>query len=58
MQESYALLAKLTTEQKAIFDRIIDSKKAIFTPHIAGWTFESYVKINEVLVEKISTILE
>lgn len=51
-------LEKLTTEQKAIFDRIIDSKKVIFTPHIAGWTFESYVKINEVLVEKISTILE
>ncbi len=51
-------LQKLTTEQKAIFDRITASKKVIFTPHIAGWTFDSYVKINEVLVEKISTILE
>lgn len=51
-------LQKLTNEQKAIFDRITASKKVIFTPHIAGWTFDSYVKINEVLVEKISTILE
>jgi D-3-phosphoglycerate dehydrogenase len=28
------------------------------TPHIAGWTVESYQKINEVLVNKIKKMYE
>jgi len=32
---------------------LIDSKKTILSPHVAGWTIESNVKIAKVLLEKI-----
>ncbi|MDZ7933690.1 MAG: NAD(P)-dependent oxidoreductase [Emticicia sp.] len=47
-------LQNLTDEQKVVFEKLVASERVIFTPHIAGWTFESYIKINEVLIEKIS----
>ena len=46
-------LQKLTPEQQEIFTKLTNSDRVILTPHIAGWTFESYIKINEVLIEKI-----
>lgn len=46
-------LAKLTPEQQASFDYLKQSDRVILTPHIAGWTHESYVRINEVLVEQL-----
>ncbi|MFN3488819.1 MAG: NAD(P)-dependent oxidoreductase [Emticicia sp.] len=49
-------LQKLTDEQKVVFEKLAASERVIFTPHIAGWTFESYIKINEVLIEKISSL--
>lgn len=49
-------LQKLSDEQKASFEKLTASERVIFTPHIAGWTFESYIKINEVLIEKISSL--
>ncbi|MFY7909836.1 MAG: 2-hydroxyacid dehydrogenase [Emticicia sp.] len=49
-------LQKLTLDQQVVFERLKSSERVIFTPHIAGWTFESYVKINEVLVEKIASL--
>lgn len=49
-------LQKLTDEQKVVFEKLTASERVIFTPHIAGWTFESYVKINEVLIEKILSL--
>jgi D-3-phosphoglycerate dehydrogenase / 2-oxoglutarate reductase len=49
-------LQKLSHEQQETFNRLVTSDRIIFTPHIAGWTFESYIKINEVLIEKISTL--
>ena len=30
----------------------------IFTPHIAGWSNQSYVRINEVLVKKIKEFIK
>ncbi len=39
------------------FQYLIKSDKVILTPHIAGWTFESYEKIAKVLEEKISAVL-
>jgi D-3-phosphoglycerate dehydrogenase len=50
-------ITKLTSEQHIAFDYLKNSDKVILTPHIAGWTFESYKKINETLVEKIKQIL-
>lgn len=49
-------LQKLSDEQKVVFEKLTTSERVIFTPHIAGWTFESYIKINEVLIEKISSL--
>lgn len=49
-------LQKLSDEQKVVFEKLTASERVIFTPHIAGWTFESYIKINEVLIEKISSL--
>jgi len=31
--------------------------KVILTPHVGGWTFESYRKISEVLAEKLSSVI-
>ena len=31
----------------------MNSEKTILTPHIAGWTKESYFKISKILSEKI-----
>jgi D-3-phosphoglycerate dehydrogenase len=32
--------------------------QVLFTPHVAGWTRESYVRINEALVKKIRSFLQ
>lgn len=39
------------------FKYLINSDKVILSPHIAGWTFESHVKISEVLAQKILQVL-
>ena len=44
---------KFSESQKTEFERLAQRNNVIFSPHVAGWTFESYVKINEVLVQKI-----
>ncbi|RYU95130.1 phosphoglycerate dehydrogenase [Emticicia agri] len=49
-------LSQLNQKQKETFDQLIKSDKVIFSPHIAGWTHESYVRINEVLIEKIEKL--
>ena len=46
-------LDKLTPEQNEIYTQLFQQKNVILTPHIAGWTVESYRKINEVLVDKL-----
>lgn len=50
-------IKNLTPEQQEAFDYLKTSDKVLLTPHVAGWTFESYRKINETLVEKIKQIL-
>jgi D-3-phosphoglycerate dehydrogenase len=35
------------------FVRLINSNKVILSPHIAGWTFESYDKLAKAMVSKI-----
>lgn len=50
-------IKNLTPEQQEAFDYLKTSDKVLLTPHVAGWTFESYRKINETLVDKIKQIL-
>ncbi|MPR32615.1 2-hydroxyacid dehydrogenase [Salmonirosea aquatica] len=47
-------LSQLTNPQQEAFDYFRSSPRAVLTPHIAGWTHESYVRINEVLVQQIT----
>ncbi len=49
-------LDKLTTSQNEAFNFLRERFDVIFTPHIAGWTFESHVKINVALVQKIGAL--
>lgn len=44
---------RFTVEQKQQFELLAQRKNVLFTPHVAGWTVESYQKINEVLVKQI-----
>jgi D-3-phosphoglycerate dehydrogenase len=46
-------LDKFTPVQAKAFDYLKEQNNVIFTPHIAGWTYESHVKINVALVNKI-----
>ena len=46
-------LHTLAEQQEQNFQYLATASSVVLTPHIAGWTHESYVKINEVLVEKI-----
>lgn len=47
---------KLSSQQLQSVNYLASKSNVIFTPHIAGWTFESHVKINVALVEKIKTL--
>lgn len=38
------------------FEELSKSDKVILTPHVAGWTFDSYRKISEVMAEKLSRL--
>lgn len=38
------------------FKYLSDSNNAILSPHIAGWTFESKIKLAEVLIQKIKDL--
>jgi D-3-phosphoglycerate dehydrogenase len=44
---------QLTPDQQHYFNSLIQSDKVVLTPHVGGWTFESYEKINQTLVAKI-----
>ena len=45
-----------TQEEKALFKRLSQLPNVIITPHIAGWTYESYARINEVMVQKLGEV--
>lgn len=49
-------LDHLPPEQQITFDQLRQSDRVLFTPHVAGWTFESYEKINQTLVRKIKAL--
>ncbi|MFT6969944.1 MAG: D-3-phosphoglycerate dehydrogenase [Roseivirga sp.] len=46
---------QLTEEQKAVFTDLFSRKNVILSPHVGGWTFSSYKRINEVLIGKIAS---
>jgi len=40
--------------EQAWYDELRQNDQVILTPHVGGWTFDSYRKISEVLAEKLS----
>lgn len=38
------------------FDALKKERRIVLSPHVAGWTFESYRKISEVLIEKLKNL--
>lgn len=49
-------LDTLDGQERADFEYLIKSPRSILTPHVAGWSQESYKKINRVLCDKISRL--
>ena len=47
-------LETLSQSQKKDFDELVSLPNVLLTPHVAGWTFDSYRKISEVLGRKIA----
>lgn len=50
-------IKSLNSEELFVFQKLTKLKQVILTPHIAGWSFESYEKINKVLYQKIKTLV-
>lgn len=46
-------MAKLSEEQNELMGELFEMDNVLFSPHIGGWTVESYIKISETLGKKI-----
>ncbi|MDN3688106.1 NAD(P)-dependent oxidoreductase [Cyclobacterium jeungdonense] len=46
-------LQTLTAAERLSFEALTQRNNVLFSPHVAGWSHESYRKINQVLVAKI-----
>lgn len=44
---------RFSPDQKHQFELLAKRENVLFTPHVAGWSIESYQRINEVLVKQI-----
>jgi len=55
--ESFNFQDFLTSNMPEAFDYLAQSDRAILTPHVAGWTVESKVKLSTVLANKIVNYL-
>ncbi len=51
--ESISFEKLSNSELPNTFNRLINSKKVILSPHVAGWTKESYFKLSNSLADKI-----
>lgn len=49
-------MAKLSEEQNALMNELFQMNNVLFTPHVGGWTIESYIKISETLGRKIKAL--
>ena len=47
----------VSAEPSDIWSYLTTHPKVIFSPHVAGWTEQSHIKLSEVILEKIKTLL-
>ncbi|QIX63130.1 phosphoglycerate dehydrogenase [Hymenobacter sp. BT18] len=50
-------LTTLTPEQQARFDFLAAAPNVVLSPHVGGWSYQSYERINQVLAAKIQAFL-
>jgi len=43
-------------KEQAWFKDLVDNSKVLLSPHVAGWSYESYQKISEVLAKKLKQL--
>ena len=46
-------LTSYSTEEKMLFEWLIHQSNVIITPHIAGYSYEAFLKMSEVLLQKL-----
>lgn len=49
-------LNSLSNQQQKDFDYLINTNNVVLSPHIAGWTFESYEKIAQTILLKLTDL--
>lgn len=49
-------MATYTKEEREMIQRLAQHPHVLLTSHVAGWTFESYERINQVMIEKIKNL--
>lgn len=49
---------KLSVEEEVWFSELSRFENVVFSPHVGGWSVESYRRINTVLVEKLKTVIK
>mgnify|MGYP005841201189 CR=1 FL=1 len=50
-------LNTLTTQEQQDFQQLIKMENVLLTPHIAGWTYQSKIKIAQQLATKLKNVL-
>lgn len=46
-------LESYSAQEKAQLDKLTSQSNVLITPHVGGWTYESYQRISEVIAQKI-----
>lgn len=52
-KSSFEDMFETSEEMPQSFKALLNSSKVILSPHVGGWTHQSYVKLSKVLAEKI-----
>ncbi len=55
--ENYNQQIHIDDKQKQDIEQLYQMKNTVFTPHVAGWTVESYYKLADYLADKIISVL-
>ncbi len=49
-------VTQISENQKDTYQYLLNSPRLLLTPHVAGWSTESYQRINQVLVQKLARL--